>query len=168
MISSGKDEAGLGVELLANCAPPFAWVKDKPVYLRPADFRVLSYHSRRLVVSVQAPYLNLVLAVVNSPHNGYAALALDLFWGDLQSALAFHPPDLVCIDANARLGSETSPGAGSEGTCEIQDKQGERTHNSFEALKLVAANTVAPQRPQSGQLASAADFSVGRRGLASH
>ena len=106
-LCAGADGKHLGVELWCKLKQPFAFVNNKPRFLRGSDFQVIHRDPRRLLVRVQHAAWQTYLLVGHAPHSGIALAQRAIWWSELHHILqaCHHDVPLVAmIDANAAPG----------------------------------------------------------------
>ena len=107
-LCSGADGKNLGVEFWCNLAIPFAYVDGAPQFLQACNFQILHADCRRLVVSLQHEFWNVVLFVGHAPHSGFALHHRRKWWEETTRILRRSNPDhdlIALLDANAPPGA---------------------------------------------------------------
>jgi hypothetical protein len=107
-LCAGSKGGQHGVELWCNLKQPYCQVQGKPQFFRKNDFVVLHADPQRLLVKVDAKWINLWIFVMHAPHSGFPAHQREEWWDATTSLLLeLHVPAdhlFVCADANAAPG----------------------------------------------------------------
>ena len=115
----------------------------KPCVLEHGQFTVVVAQPRLLVVSMSAPFLNLIIVVAHAPFDGSPSLSPAEFWREVAGHLDSVPPAtplLILTDANAHVGSCQTHAIGSVHPDE-ENPAGEAWHQFLLGHSLAALNT---------------------------
>ena len=88
IIASGHKDHSAGVELWVKLEEPYGHCKGAPLLLLPRHLPVLVAETRLLIARIQAPGLELVVAVAHVYHSGHKASERSEYWGHLDEAVA--------------------------------------------------------------------------------
>ena len=116
----------------------------KKLYLNKNHVKPLAYDPRYLIVLIDAPHFRHVVVVAHAPHMHRPEAERHDYWHNLTKQLLTYPPSFLLIDANARLGSITSPTVGDMGWCEEENDNGTELRCMLETTNLYAVNTLLP------------------------
>ena len=145
VFQSGCTEAGThGIELWFTRRVPYGQDGSKPLLFLQHHFTVLAFHSRYLLLEVNAPAFQVHVLCVHSPFMTSAAMSPDQFWDQIESTIArvsdSHWPLIVLGGFNAKLGSVQSE-AVSNHDAEPESTAGELMHRFMLGRSLCAPST---------------------------
>lgn len=107
-LCSGGKGGSHGVELWCNLKQPYCHVHKKPQFFCKSDFVVLHADPQRLLVKIDAKWINIWILVMHAPHSGIAASQRSEWWDTTSSLLSEHQvlaeQLFVCADVNAAPG----------------------------------------------------------------
>ncbi len=133
------------VQCWANLGIPFSG-KD---CFNVSDFIATVVQPRLLIIACRRPGCNVYIIVAHVPTaSGPGGLdAVNAFWSEASQALAKRGPDghpiMLLCDANAAVGSRTSPNIG-PANAERENEQGERFHEFRVAHDIAIPSTFKP------------------------
>ena len=148
IFSSGADENQdcplFGCELWFHCQKPLVQFQSRKFF--SADFKKTVIHKdpRRLVVKCSAEPISIVVASLHAPclSQKTSLNQIKQWWNETCSLLkkVDDSVQIICVDANAPLGSETSNAVGSAGA-ETVNPQGHVVQDSLESMKWCVPST---------------------------
>ena len=103
---------------------------------------------RLLIIKVNAPGFNHVIAVAHAPHSKALESVKADFWNTINDATSRHHVSIMFFDANSRTGTITSSAIGDQGMAQTEDPNGHRFHERLPANDLAAANTFVSMGPE--------------------
>ena len=135
-ISSGAHRGCLGCELWADAETPYAVLDGRKYFFRLTDFVVIHSDPRLLIVRLTSQRLRCTTAVGHAPHAGHEDGARDAWRKRLEERLGGLQDVVLLVDANARLGSQSSEAVGCGGFRQDEDDGGAYFHRTLLQLGL--------------------------------
>ena len=145
VFQSGCTEAGThGIEIWISKQLPYGIAGARPLMFLQQHFTVLAFHSRYLLLEVDAPSLQVHILCLHSPFAKSAATDPGQFWQEIDHTLDCvsnaHWPLIVLGDFNAKLGSLQSD-AVSNFAAESESELGNLMHRFMLCRSLCAPST---------------------------
>ena len=141
VLASGASNIRLGVELRVDLQRPYAEHDGRQHFLQQDQFVVLFNDPRLLIVKLQARYYQATIAVAHAPHSSHTEAERNDWWDQAEMVMLRVRPNMLMIDANAKVGSIPSPAlmSSAPGGDEENDN-GMRFRMFLEGQALVATN----------------------------
>ena len=102
-----------GIDIIFNRKTPLAWHEGQPIFIDASVCTVLFAESQMMAVQLRSDWVSVVFVSAHSPHDGASVEQKEDFWNSLTKKLSgIVLPVILMIDANARVGKNTTQGIG--------------------------------------------------------